>query len=136
MKKQVIALAGLPGSGKTTARTKEKKLRDLPFVDIADIYAEHEYISSGAAFQKLLRKAESILATTDSVVLEAAFCDWQRVSMEAMCACKNYNFRYREFHTPAEECVKRVKKQYKNEKDKAKVKQYYEHRLEILSWYL
>ena len=38
--KTIIALSGLPGSGKSTCKREDPILKNLPFIDIADIYAD------------------------------------------------------------------------------------------------
>jgi hypothetical protein len=72
------------------------------------------------------------LEVSDSVVLEAAFCEWQRTCLENFADKNGYKIPYRKFETSAEECQRRVEEQFKQEKDKKKVKKY----CEILGWFL
>lgn len=74
--KKVICLAGPSGSGKTYMRQTDKKLKDLPVVDIADVYREtrlrppHDW---KRALGILLARAREVLRDCEVVVVEAYF---------------------------------------------------------------
>ena len=58
---KIIALSGLSGVGKTYRRTTDPSLKDLPYIDIADIYPEYPGISKLTAFGRMMTATEKIL---------------------------------------------------------------------------
>jgi len=69
--KKIIALAGPPGAGKTRHRTME--LSALPYLDIADIYADNPGIQPSEALMLFQMDVEGALYEYDTLVLEAMF---------------------------------------------------------------
>jgi predicted kinase len=83
--KKIICLCGISGIGKTHKRTHDKNLKDLPFVDVADIRAENIWFSHTLVFDILLQRLALILKNADIAVVEAAFLrdSIQRIRMKA-----------------------------------------------------
>jgi len=71
--KRVIILSGVSGTGKTHARTHLPELKDLPFVDIADIYAEWPEFDWFSATVCLCKRVRKLLEEHDTVVVEGYF---------------------------------------------------------------
>jgi len=139
--KTIIALCGAPGSGKSTYRTTNPETKDLPYLDVADIYAEYGNIRSEDAYAELLARLLKLLADHDKVVIEASHPKnhWQRTWLTYLAEMNGANVDFREFNAPAEECLRRVKAQYKDavknaktDKDYRTVNQYYQARIEML----
>lgn len=140
--KMIIALSGLPGSGKTTLQHGDPILKGLPFVDIADIYAQLNPIASADAFAELLRQASESLVTEDSVVIEATLArgSWQRPILEGYCKVKNIELSYVELNVDPEECYRRVIAQYndvyvkaESDDERLRLERYYKCRLDIIN---
>ena len=71
--KKVIILSGVSGTGKTHARLTLPELKDLPFVDIADIYREWPEFDWQDAVVCLCKRVRKLLAEHDTVVAEGYF---------------------------------------------------------------
>ena len=71
--KKVIILSGVSGVGKTYARTHDPELVDLPFVDIADIYAEWPEADRLNATMTLMLQVRVLLKKHDTIVVEGYF---------------------------------------------------------------
>jgi predicted kinase len=111
---RIIALCGVSGVGKTYRRTTDLELIDLPYVDIADIYAEGEDISHAWALQLMLEKIEAFLERGEqAIVVEATFRrrSAQREWLEYLAARYTCQVEYIELDAPLEQCVQRVKNQ-------------------------
>jgi hypothetical protein len=85
--KKIIALSGISGVGKTYRRTTDPALKDLPFVDIADIYAEFPYGTPAQVFAEACYRLQGLLEGHDVVVIEAALLpDSRQRPILAACA--------------------------------------------------
>lgn len=73
MKKKVTVLCGVSGSGKTYQRTIHPALKDLPFVDIADVYKEFPEFDWFLATAAACKRVCVLLQQNDHVVLEGYF---------------------------------------------------------------
>lgn len=73
MRKQVTILCGVSGSGKTHRRTTDPGLRDLPYVDIADVYREFPEFDSYVATAVVCKRALALLRQTWHIVIEGYF---------------------------------------------------------------
>jgi predicted kinase len=113
--KRAIVLCGVGGTGKTHARLNDPELKDLPFVDIADIYKEFPEIDWSAAHAILERRMAKLLQEHDAVVVEGYFLPGSvtRQYLEyalKVCGAKG---EWREFWAPYETCVERIAAQWK-----------------------
>jgi predicted kinase len=140
--KTIYALSGYPGSGKSTLRATDPRLKDLPFVDVADIYAEFDPIGSQDAFSQLLIQASEALKDSDAVVLEATFPrgHWQRTLLEGWAKMKKAKLEYIELAVDPRECYARVLKQYdevagkaESDDERARLHRYFHGRIDILN---
>jgi hypothetical protein len=77
--KKVIVLAGVSGTGKTHARTHDPELKDLPYVDIAEIYERWPELGWYEALYALLKRARLLLQKHDTIVIE----QWERGEITA-----------------------------------------------------
>jgi hypothetical protein len=139
--KKIIVLSGVSGVGKTHRRTSDPTLKQLPFIDIADIYKEHPGISKLTAFGRMMTSTEMLLRETDTVVLEAAFLpgsrqrDWLTVWADFL----NAEVEYIELTAPKEILLERVECDYRtgrklptaHERDTAR--RYYEARVDFIN---
>ena len=73
MKKRVTVLCGVGGSGKTHQRTHMPGWKDLPCVDIADVYKEFPEFDSYVATAVVCKRALALLQQTWHVVIEGYF---------------------------------------------------------------
>jgi len=71
--RKVIVLAGVSGVGKTHARLTDPALKDLPCVDIADVYCEYPEFDWMEAFFALARRVRTCLEQCDTVIVEGYF---------------------------------------------------------------
>lgn len=78
MTKRVIALSGVSGAGKTYRRTTDPALKDLPCVDIADIYAEFPGAPKAEIFAAAMFRLQDLICEHDAVVFEAALLPGSR----------------------------------------------------------
>jgi predicted kinase len=141
---RIIALCGLSGVGKTYRRETDPELKNLPYVDVADIYMEEEEgISSRWALQLMLNKIEYMIERGEqTIVVEASFRrrSGQRQWLEYLAGKYDYQVEYIELEAPVEECIERVKRQFEQFKQKSnvaegdieKMESYTKARLEIL----
>ena len=138
MSKKIIALSGVSGVGKTYKRTTDPELKDLPFVDIADFYAEFPFANSATVFQEALWRVDRLMDGNDTVVLEAALLKSsnQRNVLYAFCRIGQYGLQYIEIPSPpANVLLERIKKDLDKsleiavtEEDKKKATKYYNAR--------
>lgn len=110
--KKVIALSGISGAGKTYHRTQDPVLKELPCIDIADIYAENPGIEPGQAFGVLINKTIEMMETNDTVVLEAWFRreSSQRWHLGYFAHYNGWEVEYIEFNTDEATCIARIEK--------------------------
>jgi predicted kinase len=135
-----IALCGVSGVGKTHRRTTDPALKNLPFVDIADIYRDNPGIQPRQAFSMLINKAFTMVRDgAETVVLEAYFKpgSFQRESLEYFCEADGVQIEYIELTASIEECKQRIQSQAQQAiaggEDPAWWKYYTTTRLDLLS---
>lgn len=91
--KTIIALSGISGAGKTHRRNTDPRLKNLPYVDIADVYAEFEGVNPGFAFGEALRRVDGLLQIHEAVIFEAAFMKGSRQRDTLYCFCRDRQFK-------------------------------------------
>ena len=112
--KKVIVLAGVSGTGKTHARTHDPELKDLPHVDIADIYEEFPEFGWYEALYALLKRARLLLQKHDVIVVEGYFLDGstsRRILVNDMKVA-GATIKFREFWAPFQVCALRITQQW------------------------
>jgi len=118
--KRIIALAGYPGTGKTTARKTDPGLCFLPALDVTDIYDTHPGIRSKEAFAELLHRLTVLIGEHhEAVVVEAMFVSWQRLWLACIARAYDIQLEFREFHADVRVCIERVKAQFERELENA-----------------
>ena len=115
-KPKLYLLIGYPGSGKTHYRKNSKELKDLPCVDIAEIYQERPGTTPREARLLFIYKILDILDVAKELVGEIVGTDAQ---LEAI---KFYlediiDIEIIHISTPKTTCVERVKEALKKEPD-------------------
>ena len=107
--KTLMILAGLSGAGKT--HYWENNLKDLPRVDMADIYAIKHTNQWYAALTEALAQIDWLMKTHNEVVLEGYFLngskslDWVRY----WCRREQIQIDYKFFTAPSRVRLKRIK---------------------------
>ena len=71
--KRAIILSGVSGTGKTYTRTTAPELKDLPHLDIAEVYREFPEFDWSEALGCLLKRARKMLQEHDTIVIEGYF---------------------------------------------------------------
>jgi len=136
--KKIIAMSGVSGVGKTWARTHDADLKELPQLDIMDVYREYPGISPTGAFSQFIGKVQTLINRNDCIVLEAYFRQGsrQRILLEWTAETVGATIEYRELHAPLDVCKARVKAQaielFKDFPDDPFVKDYTDTRLRLL----
>lgn len=75
--KNIIVLCGASGAGKTYARKRLPELRDLPCVDVADVYLDNPGITWLEATAGVISRTKALLKTSDVIVIEGySVCRW------------------------------------------------------------
>jgi hypothetical protein len=132
--KKIIALAGPPGAGKTRHRLLE--LSDLPYLDIADIYAAHPGIEPSEALMLFQLDVEGALYEHDTLVLEAMFREGgrSRTLLEQIAHKWNAKLEIRDFNAPRKILRDRIQVQYleRYTEDPEHWKRYTEARLRLV----
>lgn len=112
--KELIILSGVSGTGKTRYRTRHPDLKDLPFVDMADIYRDNPAIPKGVSGTVVLwHRVRGKLKEHDTVVAEGYFLKGS-VSRDALLTlAKGDGIKVRiiSFWAPMDECEKRLRLQ-------------------------
>jgi hypothetical protein len=90
--KRAIILSGVSGTGKTYTRTTAPELKDLPHLDIAEVYREFPELDWSEALGCLLKRARKMLV--DDLKVAGAKVD------------------VRWFWAPLEVCVQRISDQW------------------------
>lgn len=131
--KKIIALSGISGVGKTYRRTHDPKLVDLPYLDIADIYAQTPGISMPQALLDLVQTAGKLLEEHDTIILEAYFKprSGQRRGLEWYFSDCGIEIEYIELEAPISVCRERILAQA-DERDDEQWHRYIEARLRLL----
>ena len=118
--KKIIILAGLSGIGKTYTRTHEEGLRDLPYVDMADLYTAYPDKDWAAIMEQFFHDLEAELEEHDTVVVEGYFlpgsASWNWLI--GFAKHKQLNVDYRRLMATYETCVNRVKQRGGDNMDK------------------
>jgi predicted kinase len=135
--KKIIALAGPPGAGKTRHRTT--KLSDLPYLDIADIYAEHPGIEPSQALMLFQMDIEGALYENNTLVLEAMFRPGgqARALLSEIAHKWDAKLEIRDFSAPKEILRDRIQAQYqeRSSEDPERWRRYTEARLRLVDYF-
>jgi predicted kinase len=112
--KKVIVLAGVSGTGKTHARLNDPELKDLPYVDIADVHEEFPEFDWYEALHALLKRARQLLQEHDIIVIEGYFLRFstsRRILVNDM-KLAGAKVEFREFWAPFQVCALRITQQW------------------------
>jgi predicted kinase len=71
--KKIIVLCGVSGVGKTYARENLSELRDLPCVDVADVYLDDPAITWVEATAGVISRTKKLLRHHNTVVVEGYY---------------------------------------------------------------
>jgi len=112
--KKVIVLTGVSGVGKTHARLNDPELKDLPCVDIADIYQEHPEFDWRDALGILLLRVRTLLRKHEVIVAEGYFLPG---SSSRRCLVRDMRVagaqvEFRDLWEPSEVCQERIVAQW------------------------
>jgi predicted kinase len=112
--KKVIVLAGVSGTGKTHARTHDPELKDLPYVDIAEIYERWPEFDWYEVLYTLLKRARQLLQEHEAIVIEGYFLRFstsRRILVNDMKVA-GAKVEFREFWAPFQVCALRITQQW------------------------
>jgi len=114
--KKAIILSGVSGTGKTYARTHDPELKDLPYVDIADVYREFPELDWSAAAGAVEKRAARLLQEHDTIVIEGYYLPGSTTRRWLVSALKiaGAQVEIREFWAPIEVCAQRIEQQWKS----------------------
>jgi hypothetical protein len=112
--KRVIVLWGVSGTGKTHTRLNDPELRDLPCVDIADVYKEFPEADWLMAYGIMERRVAKLLQAHDAIVAEGYFLPGSTTRRYLGWALKvaGAEPEYRECWAPLEVCAQRIADQW------------------------
>ena len=114
MGKKIILLSGVSGTGKTHARLTDSELKDLPHLDIADIYRDCPVLDWYSALLALLRQIRDAFEHHDTIVVEGYFMPGtpsQRILLDDM-RVMGAQVEIRYFWAPLELCQERIVRQW------------------------
>lgn len=108
--KKIYVMSGISGSGKTYTRTHDPNLKDLPALDIADVYREHMNLGPRDTFAIFLDRIIAAMEEHDAIVVEAWFRpgSFQRKYLEYYAEYNGWEVFYFEHDTPVDVCKQRV----------------------------
>jgi adenylate kinase family enzyme len=112
--KRAIILSGVSGTGKTHARLNAPELKNLPHLDIADVYREFPEFDWYEAFWALAKQVREALEEHDTVVIEGYFLpgsttrQWLLADLQVAGA----KAKTRWFWAPFEVCQARIVAQF------------------------
>ena len=110
--KTLIVIGGVPGAGKTWYRTHQQELKDLPCVDIADVYMDHPMRSDDftTIYSYFVKRLVNLLKTNDTVVGEGAFLPHSltRGWLVADCKYAGITVKFIECHASLRTCATRI----------------------------
>lgn len=118
--KELIVLSGVSGTGKTRWRTEHPDFKNIPYVDIADIYKSIPNIPRGAAVVcAMWIRIASKLETHDTVIAEGYFLreSESRAVLLSMARLAGVKVRIINFWAPLEECERRIRLQQLDDED-------------------
>ena len=113
--KKVIILSGISGTGKTHARTHNPDLKDLPYIDIADIYREFAEFDWTDATACLIRRVSTLFREHNTVLVEGYFLKGsftRKWLVHDLKVAGVHNADTREFWAPIDLCIHRVSAQF------------------------
>lgn len=112
--KTIYALSGGSGIGKTFTRTTDPKLKDLPYLDIADIYSTCPGVTAAVAWSLFEEELIPLLEEQPAIVLEAYFRpgSFQRKRLEYIAEANGFSVQYIEPEADKQTRIERVKAQF------------------------
>lgn len=118
--KRVTVLSGLPGSGKTHRRLTDETLANVPFFDIAAIYAEHNAkfpefpMEWWMATEELIRQYREFLRHNDRCLVEGCFMPGSpsRGMLVKDAKVGGYELEFIDIKADPEVCAQRIQEQY------------------------
>ena len=113
--RKIIVLSGISGCGKTRRRTTEAGLKNLPCVDIADIYAEKGSIDSALAFHILCERINRLLDNHNQVVVELYASIGRRYALEGLADRRLAQIQFLDMPEDISTCIVRVEEQMYDE---------------------
>jgi hypothetical protein len=107
-------LSGVSGTGKTYARLNDPKLKELPHLDIADVYREFPEFGWFEALHALLKRARKAFGKHDTVVIEGYFLrgSTSRTILVNDLRVANVRWQIHEYWAPLEVCQNRIVAQW------------------------
>ena len=112
--KRAIVLAGVSGVGKTHTRLNDPQLRDLPHLDIADVYRQFPELDWMEAFWALVKRVREALKDHPAVVIEGYLLPnstTRRFLLNDMKVA-GVQVEVRDLRAPFEVCQERIAAQY------------------------
>jgi len=112
--KRASILSGVSGTGKTHTRTTDPELKDLPHLDIAEVYREFPEFDWSEALGCLLKRARKMLQEHDTIVIEGHFLPGSTTRKMLVDDLKVAGAKVdvRWFWVPLEVCVQRISDQW------------------------
>ena len=112
--KRAVVLTGVSGAGKTHARLNDPELKDLPYVDVADIYRERPGLEWFIVHNMLYRQVVELSHAHDVVVIEGYFLPntESRTSLETVLRVQGIKPEFRDLWAPFEVCQERISAQW------------------------
>ena len=120
MTKTLIIIGGVPGSGKTYHRTHTPSLMTLPYVDIADVYADHPMRTDDYTiiYAYFIKRVKRLLETHDTVVGEGLFIPYSQTRgwLVADCRYDGIEVQFIDCHASLRTCTNRIEQSADREK--------------------
>ena len=112
----IHALAGISGAGKTYARTNNPLLLNLPYIDVADYYAQFPGIGPSEAWTRLEVDLINAMDKGGDIVVEAWFKHggFQRGNISILAQANGYEVVWWEFVLDRETCKSRIEQDFQN----------------------
>jgi predicted kinase len=109
---KIVALFGPCGSGKSTLRKSDPELKDLPCVDIGEVYKQFPGTTPLQALGWFINETEQALREHGSVVVEAHGSPQQREWLKQIAVDNGATYEEREMEATFQECERRILEQY------------------------
>jgi len=116
MPKTAIILSGVSGVGKTHARLNDPELKDLPHIDIADVYRKFPEFNWYEALYALLKRVREAFEGHNQVVIEGYFLPGSvsRATLQGDLKVIGATPEIRYFWAPFETCRDRIVAQWES----------------------
>ncbi len=109
----VLCLCGVSGAGKSFLRQTKQEFRDLPVVDISDVYRELPWADYVEATLEVARRTRELLKSHDAVLIEGFFIAGSpsRLLLEDELSRLDAEVKFTLVHAPMETCETRLRLQ-------------------------